>query len=296
MDLESDFLYDRRVNGLSISSSVFALKILVAIISIEFSLIATRLRLIFRLFLCSGVLISFNRASIIAVLLFWIILFLYQIIKENSFRLNKMIFFGLNLICFTGIFLMFSQNNLWTEMQKKNPEKKQLELAFKEKDEILMFSDFKETSKTAKYPRLKEGNELDTNSFVSQLFYKSTKGINTSGRTLIWLNYLDYTEGNKWFGYGSNKLLFKAIDQDNQKIKLIHAHNSILQFVSSNGLFISLLFLIIIGYIWTKKNFILFIPILIFSCFQYGIFWGFSLLDVFFFSILMCNSNLLNEK
>ncbi len=32
----SDFLYDHRVNGLSISSSVFALKLLVAVISIEF--------------------------------------------------------------------------------------------------------------------------------------------------------------------------------------------------------------------------------------------------------------------
>lgn len=292
----SNYLYDHRVNGMSISSSVFALKILVAVIAIEFALVKNRLKLLLKGFLCCGILLSFNRALILSVLLFWIVLFLYQVIKSNSYRPKKILSFATNMILFTGVFFMFSKQNIWTEMQKKNPEEKQLQLAFKDSRNLLRFSDFQETAATIKYPVLKEGNALDTSSKIHKLFYKSTQGINTSGRTLIWMNYLEYIEHHMWFGFGSNKLLFKAIDQDNHKIKLIHAHNSLLQIVSSNGLLISILFIIIVFYIWTKKNFILLLPILAFSCFQYGIFWGFSLLDVFFFSILMYNSNLLNEK
>jgi O-antigen ligase len=110
------------------------------------------------------------------------------------------------------------------------------------------------------------------------------------------MNYIQFIGEHKWFGFGSDKLLFKAIDQDEKKLKLIHAHNSFLQLLASNGIIISFLFLGILFFIWTKKNLLLLIPILLYSCFQYGIFWGFSLLDVFFFSILITNTNLLDEE
>jgi len=201
-----------------------------------------------------------------------------------------------NFLLFTGIFLLFSDHNILTEMKKKNPEKQQLELKFKSIEEKLTFNDFKESEYTMFFPKIKEGNILDTNLLANKIFCNSAKGFNTSGRTLIWMNYIAYIDQHKWFGFGSDKLLFKSIDQDNKKIKLIHAHNSFLQLIATNGLFISLLFLCIIWMIWTKKNFLFLIPILVFSTFQYGIFWGFSLLDLFFFSILMYNSNLLDEK
>ena len=290
----SDFLYDHRVNGLSISSSVFALKLLVAVISIEFIRLNNWFKNLLKTILFIGILFSFNRALIISLLLFWFILFAYHLFKK--FELKNFISKGTNLILFAGVFIVFANHNILVEMKKKNPEKKQLELKFKNETTALSFADISEAPRTLYYPQMKVGNELDTTAVLNKLFYSSTKGINTSGRTLIWMNYIQFIGEHKWFGFGSDKLLFKAIDQDEKKIKLIHAHNSFLQLLASNGIIISFLFLGILFFIWTKKNLLLLIPILLYSCFQYGIFWGFSLLDVFFFSILITNTNLLDEE
>ena len=290
----SDFLYDHRVNGLSIRSSVFALKLLVAVISIEFIRLNNWFKNLLKTILFIGILFSFNRALIISLLLFWFILFAYHLFKK--FELKNFISKGTNLILFAGVFIVFANHNILVEMKKKNPEKKQLELKFKNETTALSFADISEAPRTLYYPQMKVGNELDTTAVLNKLFYSSTKGINTSGRTLIWMNYIQFIGEHKWFGFGSDKLLFKAIDQDEKKIKLIHAHNSFLQLLASNGIIISFLFLGILFFIWTKKNLLLLIPILLYSCFQYGIFWGFSLLDVFFFSILITNTNLLDEE
>ena len=290
----SDFLYDHRVNGLSISSSVFALKLLVAVISIEFIRLNNWFKNLLKTILFIGILFSFNRALIISLLLFWFILFAYHLFKK--FELKNFISKGTNLILFAGVFIVFANHNILVEMKKKNPEKKQLELKFKNETTALSFADISEAPRTLYYPQMKVGNELDTTAVLNKLFYSSTKGINTSGRTLIWMNYIQFIGEHKWFGFGSDKLLFKAIDQDEKKLKLIHAHNSFLQLLASNGIIISFLFLGILFFIWTKKNLLLLIPILLYSCFQYGIFWGFSLLDVFFFSILITNTNLLDEE
>ena len=290
----SDFLYDHRVNGLSISSSVFALKLLVAVISIEFIRLNNWFKNLLKTILFIGIIFSFNRALIISLLLFWFILFAYHLFKK--FELKNFISKGTNLILFAGVFIVFANHNILVEMKKKNPEKKQLELKFKNETTALSFADISEAPRTLYYPQMKVGNELDTTAVLNKLFYSSTKGINTSGRTLIWMNYIQFIGEHKWFGFGSDKLLFKAIDQDEKKLKLIHAHNSFLQLLASNGIIISFLFLGILFFIWTKKNLLLLIPILLYSCFQYGIFWGFSLLDVFFFSILITNTNLLDEE
>ena len=220
----------------------------------------------------------------------------YQLITSSKLELKHLLLKGTNIFLFSGVFFVFANHNILVELGKKNPEKKQLELKYKTEATQLTYSEIHDTPKTVHYPRMKVGNELDTNAFVNKLFYNSTKGINTSGRTLIWMNYFQYINEHKWFGYGSDKLLFKTINQDDKKLKLIHAHNSFLQILASNGILITLLFLSITFYIWTKKNFLILIPILVYSCFQYGIFWGFSLLDVFFFGILMINTNLLHEE
>ena len=292
----SEYLYDHRVNGLSLSSSIFSLKLLVSIIAIEFSIIKKRLKIILKGLLFIGILISFNRALIVSILIFWMVLFVYQLFTCKTYNLKNSFKIALNFLLFTGVFLLFSNHNLLVEMQKKNPEKQQLEMKFKSLEKKLTFNDFKETKQTDFFPKMKEGSELDTNLRANKIFYNSAKGFNTSGRTLIWMNYIAYIDQHMWFGYGSDKLLFKAVDQDNKKIKLIHAHNSFLQLLATNGLPISMLFIVIIWLVWTKKNFLFLIPILIFSTFQYGIFWGFSLLDLFFFSILMYPSKLLDEK
>lgn len=292
----SDYLYDHRVNGLSISSSVFALKLLIALISIEFVQLNNWFKLFLKVILFSGIILSFNRAVILSIIFFWCLLFCHQIFKKWKFEFKNIVSNGINIIMFTAVFLVFANHNILIELKRKNPEKRQLELKNNSKNPKLTFSDFNETQATIHFPKMKAGVDLDTTTKLNTLIYKSSQGINTSGRILIWMNFIEFIGENKWFGFGSDKLLFKAIDQNNKTLKLIHAHNSFIQLLASNGIWITFLFFAILFFIWTKKNILFLIPILVYSCFQYGIFWGFSILDVFFFSILMINTNLLNEK
>jgi hypothetical protein len=87
--------------------------------------------------------------------------------------------------------------------------------------------------------------------------------------------------------------MLKTVNQDEQKIDLIHAHNSFIELLATNGALLSGFFLMILVVMWKKHNFILLLTILLYSLFQYGIFWGFSFLDVIFMSFLLSNKNLL---
>jgi hypothetical protein len=82
------------------------------------------------------------------------------------------------------------------------------------------------------------------------------------------------------------------ITENNNETILIHAHNSFLEFIASNGIVISLLFFAFLFLIWKKKNILLIMAILFFCLFQYGIFWGYSILDVIFVAILLQSQNI----
>lgn len=104
----------------------------------------------------------------------------------------------------------------------------------------------------------------------------------SSYRTAIFKATTTFIENNLLFG--NHCLKFFTFIQE-MKIEE-HAHNSFLQILATSGLFISLLYF---GYLFigiNKRNWIWALPFFAISMTQYGIFWGISLLDVFFIAFL----------
>src|SRR5690606_14288564 len=66
-----------------------------------------------------------------------------------------------------------------------------------------------------------------------------------------------------------------------------HAHNSYLELLASNGVVVTLLFLVGVYLAFISGRFIVALPFLVYSIAQYGLFWGISFNDVVFFG-LMC--------
>lgn len=114
-------------------------------------------------------------------------------------------------------------------------------------------------------------------------FFRGKSDIDLSGRDLIFPYYIQFITDNTLFGNFGHKLWFSY-----SSAKVYHAHNSYLQTLASLGLLPCILLVV---YILRsiKKNFgILFFifPIMIYSLFQFGVFWGVSFLDIIFFYLL----------
>jgi O-antigen ligase len=101
--------------------------------------------------------------------------------------------------------------------------------------------------------------------------------VELSGRELIWADYIEFIKENLLFGNGSFKLYMGEL----------HAHNSYLQTLATNGIIISLLYFYLVLRNFNMQNAVFVAVILIFSFFQYGIFWGISLMDIFLFVLLL---------
>lgn len=106
---------------------------------------------------------------------------------------------------------------------------------------------------------------------------KST--IDYSGRDQIFSYFYSFWQENLLLGNMGKKLLWET-----RGISW-HAHNSYLEFIASNGLIVTFLFIISWFFIFKKKTYIV-IPILIYSLFQYGFLWGVTFYDIVIFSIL----------
>lgn len=104
-------------------------------------------------------------------------------------------------------------------------------------------------------------------------------------RENIWSEYYQYIKENILLGNNSYKYLIKY------KGLIFHAHNSFIQTLATNGIIIFLLYLILIIININKKNLIYILPILLFAIPQYTIFWGISLEDITFFSLLINNNS-----
>jgi hypothetical protein len=113
-----------------------------------------------------------------------------------------------------------------------------------------------------------------------QCLHRLTSGVNTAGRNLIWLNYLQFIEEHPHFGNGSQKLWMRSVNANKGSVALMHAHNSLLQFLASHGIWITLLYLAFYFWLWKRKNAASIFAIVVYSVFQFGWGWGFSLLDV----------------
>ncbi len=182
------------------------------------------------------------------------------------------------------IFQGFSKHSFITELNKKNPETKKLEVV---KVQALVQAKGQQSCMAAYQPKMKQGTELNQNLFFTKLLIGSTQHINTSGRTLIWANFFQFIEEHPWFGNGSDKLYFREKDPATGTEKWVHAHNSFLEIVATHGILLTVFFFLILVFLWRKKNIVFLATLFFFSLFQYGIFWGISILDIIFMVFLL---------
>lgn len=108
-----------------------------------------------------------------------------------------------------------------------------------------------------------------------------------SGRFQIWEEFYDFFKSNFWFGNNSYKYY---VDYHG---RVAHAHSSFLQIFTTHGVIISVLFLLLVFRNLRKDNYIFVIPILIYSIAQYGVFWGFSIMDIVLYIFLFNKSKLI---
>ncbi|MBU2018184.1 MAG: O-antigen ligase family protein [Bacteroidetes bacterium] len=285
-----DLLYDSRVYGFSSNSPIFGLKIFIAFLILDAQVWKNRTIWGIRIFLILGLLLTFNRAVLVAVFLFAILRFAQLVIDDrkkykgwiskSTLRIGLVSIF-LTIVFYKPFIYQFSRGES-VDSSGYGEEFKELKL--QETETIFAKMDLTSTEKKAKI--LKNESELDLTGWFSKSLMKATANTQTSGRKLIWLNYADYLDEHLWFGNGSDKLKFKTYDQAKRKIVTMHAHNSFIELLCSNGLIIFMLYLFLYFSLWRKCNVIAITCILVYSMFQYGIFWGYSFLDVVFIIFL----------
>lgn len=118
---------------------------------------------------------------------------------------------------------------------------------------------------------------LFINTIKFQLFRGSNEvQLESFSRYSIFENGLRYISNHPYLGNNSIKYFYEENERQ------YHLHNSYLQTAASNGLpiFIGLIYLL--GLLFKKRNFFIF-PLIIYSIFQFGIFWGLSFLDIALF-------------
>jgi len=110
---------------------------------------------------------------------------------------------------------------------------------------------------------------------ISQLT-RNTGKIELTGREYLWADFYLFIQDHLVYGNNSVKLWLDGY----------HAHNSYIEVIATNGIFISLLYFVLIYRNIRKSNWVYVIPIMVFSLTQYGFFWGISLMDILFYVIL----------
>ena len=116
---------------------------------------------------------------------------------------------------------------------------------------------------------------------VLEQLTRRTSGIEITGRDWIWADYLEFISDHWILGNGSHKYFLISSGEQ------YHAHNSFLQTFANQGLVIGLFFILLIVLSINRYNFVYIISIVIYSMFQYGIFWGISMLDIIFIVFLL---------
>jgi len=131
------------------------------------------------------------------------------------------------------------------------------------------------------------------NLYFESIFTQFSRGKDveeSAGRLFIWLDYIEFIKSNLFFGNGSVKRWI--ILEGNVR----HAHNSFLQTLATNGIFIFSLYMFYIFRNINKKNFIYIVPCLFASISQYFLLWGISLWDIIFYYFLLNKEFHLNNE
>lgn len=270
-------LYNSRVYGLSANSSILAQKLLIAFILIDFVRFSKFWEWTLRVVLLLALLITFSRIAIIVLLAYWMISFLIGVMhsKVTAWKSPNLLFKALLLIS-ALVFISPLKNQLTRDGHDA-------ESAFEAEDE----SSSKRILENTNALKLSKGESDPNKQGLGDKLMKSAEGIQSSGRKLIWLNYINYIEKKPLFGNGSDKLMFYKYSVAKQKFKMIHAHNSFLQLIASNGIIIAALYFLFYILLFRSRNFVAIGAILIYCLGNYGIFYGFSSMDVIFLILLI---------
>jgi len=289
--VSKNLLYDSRVYGFAVNSSVYALQVLAAFLFIIPARFGRWQYWLVFAGLIAGMLLSFGRAVVVMTVLYFSLAFLqlcwiYRKQLKEAIKLPHV-----QNTAFSALFLIVLFLTPWMkDNMTRGGKSEQLEynnLAYSW-DTIPL-----NCSQQHAFP-LKEPKELDTTSALPKNFLDLTNRINTSGRKLIWLNYVDFLNRHPWTGNSSNKLMFRALNPKTREVELIHAHNSFFVFFGTHGFILGMFYILILIVWWKRKNFAVLLTIIAYSLLQYGIFWGFSLIDIVFISMLIAPLNFID--
>lgn len=119
--------------------------------------------------------------------------------------------------------------------------------------------------------------------YLSTIVDNLTRGrgeLDLSGRDFIFYEFFNVLDQSPFFGNAAQKVWLEINDG------LYHAHSSYLEFLVSNGIFISLVFFSGYYLLVLRGRMLAALPILIYSVFQYGLLWGLVFNDVVFFGLM----------
>lgn len=125
---------------------------------------------------------------------------------------------------------------------------------------------------------------------INKIQYQFFRGneVDLSGRDMVFPYYINFIQENIFFGnFFTKHWVALSID------RVYHAHNSFLQTFANMGLIFGGGLVLILFRRINRLNLIYIFPIIIYSLFQYGVFWGVSYLDIIFFYFLY---NVFREK
>ena len=107
-------------------------------------------------------------------------------------------------------------------------------------------------------------------------FTRNTGTVELTGREYLWSDFILFIQDHLIFGNNSIKLWLDGY----------HAHNAYIEVIATNGIFIAILYFILIYRNIRSNNWVYVVPVLVYGLTQYGFFWGISLMDILFYVIL----------
>ena len=108
---------------------------------------------------------------------------------------------------------------------------------------------------------------------IKYQLFRGYEHIDLSGRDFIYTYFVSFITDNPIVGNSGVKIWEYFGD------KLYHAHNSYLELFASNGIVVSSFFMLGYYLIFSKAR-LMAVPIIVYSFFQYGLFWGFVFHDI----------------
>lgn len=244
-------LYYTRVFGLSINSSILAIKLIVGLVLLGQVQLDTKVKMGLEILFLGVSIIAFGRIALIAIVIFYLIKIINALLNRSKSKIKSFIPFALFLIFFTV-------NPTWSKNQFT-------------RNNMAVAKHFVGTEEEG-YVSAKE---------LEQVKFELTKKlgiekINMSGRNEIWNTFVKFGVKNIFLGNKAEKFMLGKV----------HAHNSYIEVFASFGIIMTLFLLFVFFKNINKHNYVPILALLILSFGQYFIFWGVSFYDIIFYSIL----------